>query len=71
MDALLEHAEDLLRLRQPVLLGGDFNVILTERDVYVREPFRNIELFREDVKQTLTALQYVGDFLRFLSIHAN
>lgn len=69
MDALLKHAEVLLRLRQPVLLGGDFNVILTERDVYDPEPFRNNALFREEVKQKLTALQYQGFYDAFRALH--
>lgn len=69
MDALLKHAEDLLQLRRPVLLGGDFNVILTERDVYDPEPFRNNALFREEVKQKLTALQYLGFYDAFRALH--
>ncbi|MFR8207330.1 MAG: exodeoxyribonuclease III [Alphaproteobacteria bacterium] len=60
MDALYRHAEELLRLRKPVVLGGDFNVILTDDDVYDPEAFRRNALFREEVKQRLTALQYLG-----------
>lgn len=69
MDALYRHAEELLRLRKPVVLGGDFNVILTDDDVYDPEAFRRNALFREEVKQRLTALQYLGFYDAFRTLH--
>lgn len=69
MDAFLKHAEALLRLQKPVILGGDFNVILTEHDVYDPQAFRNNALFREEVKQKLTALQYMGFYDAFRCLH--
>lgn len=38
MNAFLRHAADLRKLDCPVVLGGDFNVILTENDVYDPKP---------------------------------
>lgn len=69
MDALYEHAKELLKLRKPVILGGDFNVILTNKDVYDAKVFENNALFREEVKQKLTALQYLGYYDAFRVLH--
>lgn len=69
MDALYAHAAKLLELRRPVILGGDFNVIMTERDVYAPEEFRRNALFRKEVRQKLAALQYQGFYDAFRSLH--
>lgn len=68
-DALLARAEELLRLRVPVVLGGDFNVILRDDDVYNPDDFRRNALFREEVRRKLTALQYLGFYDAFRSLH--
>lgn len=69
MDALYKHAQNLLKLRMPVILGGDFNVILTNNDVYDPEIFKNNALFREEVKQRLNALIYSGFYDAFRVLH--
>lgn len=69
MDALYAHARQLLELRQPVILGGDFNVIMTENDVYDPEAFKNNALFRREVREKLTALRYLGVYDAFRSLH--
>lgn len=69
MDALYNHAKELLRLNETVVLGGDFNVILTDEDVYNPEIFRNNALFREEVKQRLTALKYLGFYDAYRSLY--
>lgn len=69
MDALYARAQELFDLRQPVILGGDFNVILTERDVYSPDDYRNNALFREEVRQKLSALTYLGFYDAFRSLH--
>lgn len=71
MDALYKHAKELLRLNETVVLGGDFNVILTDNDVYNPEIFRNNALFREEVKQRLTALKYLGFYDAYRTLHPN
>ena len=68
-DALLSHAEELLELRQPVVLGGDFNVILRDDDVYNPDDFRKNALFREEVKQKLCVLQNLGFYDAFRALH--
>lgn len=69
MEALYARARELLELRLPVILGGDFNVILTDNDVYDPEAFRDNALFREEVKRRLKALEYLGYYDAFRSLH--
>lgn len=69
MEAFYKHAQDLLRLREPVILGGDYNVILTDEDVYSPDEFRNNALFREEVKQRLAAVFYLGYYDAYRTLH--
>ncbi len=68
--ALYKRASELLELGKPVILGGDFNVILTDNDVYDPQEYKNNALFRQEVKQRLWALQYLGYYDAFRSLHA-
>lgn len=69
MDALYEHAAQLLTLRQPVVLGGDFNVILTDGDVYDPKLFRGNALTRPEVRQRFNALCHLGFYDCFRCLH--
>ena len=60
MDAFLEHADDLLKSGKNVILGGDFNVILTADDVYNPELFKGNALYCEEVWRRLNKLSYLG-----------
>ena len=60
MEAFYNHAQKLLELRKPIILGGDFNVIMTDNDVYNPEEYRNNALFRPEVIQRLKAFEYLG-----------
>ncbi|MBE6458965.1 MAG: exodeoxyribonuclease III [Alphaproteobacteria bacterium] len=71
MEALYNHARKLLDLRLPVILGGDFNVIMTEHDVYSPDEYRGNALFRKEVKQRLAALMYLGFYDAFRCLHPN
>ena len=71
MDALIEHAKELALLRQPVVLGGDFNVIMTDNDVYDPSVFRNNALFRPEVRKKLKTLSYIGFYDAFRVKHEN
>lgn len=68
-DALIARAEELLQLQMPVVLGGDFNVILRDDDVYNPDDFRKNALFREEVKQKLMILQNLGFYDAFRTLH--
>ena len=60
MEALYNRTAELLHSAEPVVLGGDFNVILTDHDVYNPELFRKNALFRPEVIQRLKAIEYQG-----------
>ena len=60
MEALFKHTDELLHVQEPVILGGDFIVILTDNEVYNPELFRNNALFRPEVVQRLKAIEYQG-----------
>ncbi|MBE6452529.1 MAG: exodeoxyribonuclease III [Alphaproteobacteria bacterium] len=69
MSALYKRAEELLKLQKPVVLGGDFNVILKDDDVYDPDKYQNDALFRPEVRQRLKALQYLGYYDAFRCLH--
>lgn len=69
MDALYKHAANLLRQHQDVVLGGDFNVILTPDDVYNPELFTNNALYRPEVQKRLLALEYLGFYDAFRTLY--
>jgi len=60
MDAFAKHTEKLLHCPEPVILGGDFNVILTDKDVYNPELFRGGALYRPEVVNRLQSVAYQG-----------
>lgn len=70
MEAFFRHAQELSELRRPVILGGDFNVIMTDDDVYNPEEFRNNALFRPEVIQRLKAFAHLGYYDAFRVLHA-
>lgn len=53
---LTTHAADLIKLRKPVLLVGDFNVMPTELDVYKPERWVDDALFRPEVRKAFHKL---------------
>ncbi len=69
MEALYKHAQKLLDYREKVVLGGDFNVILTDNDVYNPSLFVNNALFRKEVKERLMAIKYLGFCDSFRDLH--
>ena len=69
MDAFYARAKDLLKQGKIVLLGGDYNVILTDDDVYNPELFKNNALFRPSVRQRLNALCHLGCYDAFRTLH--
>ena len=73
MDAFLQHADDLIKQNKPVILAGDFNVIMTPRDVYNPELFAGNALFRPEVQRRLRLLTRIGycDAYRCLYPHDN
>lgn len=69
MEAFYLRAQQLSDLRKPVILGGDFNVIMTDFDVYNPDEFRNNALFKSEVVQRLKAFEYLGYYDAFRVLH--
>lgn len=68
MKRFREYSDQLLTLKQPVVLAGDYNVIPTEKDVYRPERWVDDALFRPESRKAYADLLARGwtDALRFL-----
>lgn len=56
MDALIQHIQDLLNKGQNIVLGGDFNVIERDSDVYNPESYRTNALMLPEVREKYAKL---------------
>ena len=70
IDAFLEHIKNLATIPQPVILGGDFNIILSDKDVYNPQIFKGNALFRPEVQTRLKQLSFLGFYDAFRSLHS-
>ena len=59
-ERLTEHAADLVKSKQPVVLTGDFNVIPTESDVYKPERWLDDALFKPESRSAFKKLLSQG-----------
>lgn len=71
MDAFYRHAKNLKLQNDKIIFGGDFNVILSPHDVYNPSLFANDALFQKEVQNKLTAIQYLGYFDAYRTLHPN
>jgi exonuclease III len=53
---LMAHADELLAAGLPAVLAGDFNIIPTERDVYVPERWLDDALFAPEARAAYVAM---------------
>jgi exodeoxyribonuclease-3 len=60
MDRLRRHAQNLLKLEEPTVLGGDYNIIPTPDDVYNPDAWREDALFRIESREKFRALTHLG-----------
>ena len=60
MDAFTEHAKDLAVQNRNVILAGDFNVIMSESDVYNPQEFIGNALYCPEVQDRLRYLTRIG-----------
>lgn len=60
MDRLRRHAENLLKLEEPTVLGGDYNIIPTAEDVYAPDNWREDALFRIESREKFRSLMNLG-----------
>ncbi len=69
ISALRDHAANLLAYEEPLILAGDYNVILSEADVHDPEAWREDALFRIESRHGLRSLLHLGlrDAIRLCS----
>ncbi len=60
MDRLVAHAEDLLSQNIPVVLGGDYNIIPTDDDVYDPVAFADDALCRPESRARFRRILHMG-----------
>ena len=71
LERLREHAADLLKLEEVVVLGGDYNVIPTEDDVYDTEAWINDALFKPETRAAFRRVVNLGYTEAFRTLHPN
>ncbi|WP_299619625.1 exodeoxyribonuclease III [Pelagibius sp.] len=69
MDRLRAHARGLLDSEQPVVLGGDYNVIPQDEDVYDPKAFAGDALTQPESRQRFRALVNEGYTEAFRALH--
>ena len=60
MERLTAHAGNLLTYEEPLVLGGDYNVIPRDDDVYNPEAWRGDALACPEIRREFRALLYLG-----------
>jgi exodeoxyribonuclease-3 len=60
MRRLFDYAQERMALEEPLVLGGDYNVIPTEADVHDPELWRNDALFLPQTRASFRALTHLG-----------
>ncbi|TDQ80427.1 exodeoxyribonuclease-3 [Dongia mobilis] len=69
MKRLKAHAAELLKLEEPTVLGGDYNVIPTDNDVYDPAAWAEDALARPETRAHFRALQWLGYTDAFHHLH--
>jgi exodeoxyribonuclease-3 len=69
MDRLIDHARGLLASEQTVVLGGDYNVIPQNEDVYDPRAFAGDALAQPESRQRFRALLNLGYTEAFRALH--
>ena len=70
MGRLKDHAEGLLALEEPVVLGGDYNVIPEDGDVWDPVRWRDDALFRMEVRRKFREILNLGYTEAFRALHS-
>lgn len=69
MDRLRTHVAALLETEQPLVLGGDFNVIPMPEDCYAPDAWRDDALFKLPTRSKFRALLHLGLTDAFRALH--
>ena len=60
MDRLYKHIESLLHTEQPLVFGGDYNIIPEDRDCFDPKLWKDDALFRLESRRKFRALLHLG-----------
>lgn len=71
LERLEAHARRLLETEKPFILGGDFNIIPTEHDLYDPKGWENDALFRPESRAAWRRLLHLGLTDAFHALHPN
>jgi len=71
LERLRDHASELLKLEEPVILAGDYNVIPGEDDVYNPKAWVNDALFRPESRAAFRRIVNLGYTEAFRTLHPN
>lgn len=69
MARLKKHAQKLLATEEPIILGGDFNVIPTDIDVWNPKAWENDALFRPESRAAFREILHLGYTEAFRTLH--
>jgi exodeoxyribonuclease-3 len=69
MERLNRHAGDLLRLEEPVVLMGDYNVIPEDKDAKTPKAWIKDALFQPQAKAALRKIEHLGYTDAFRALH--
>ncbi len=69
MERLIAHARGLLELEEPVVLGGDYNVIPQDEDCHDPAAWRGDALFRPESRAAFRRLLALGYTEAFRTLH--
>jgi exodeoxyribonuclease-3 len=70
MAHLKDRAQELLTLEEPVVLGGDYNVIPEDADVWNPERWRDDALFRMEVRRKFREILNLGYTEAYRALHS-
>ncbi len=70
MDRLTRHAKALLQSEAPLVLGGDYNVIPNDDDVYDARAFADDALAQPETRQRFRSLLNLGYTEAFRALHS-
>lgn len=68
-DKLYERLKDITTEGLPIIIGGDFNVMMSDLDAYDSIKFKNSPLFIKDVRDKIEGIKYLGLFDSFRLLH--
>lgn len=69
LKAFYKRVVKLKQSGKPVIIGGDFNIMMQDIDVYDSTRFKNSPLYRPDVQNMIKALEFSGFYDAFRFLH--